>query len=124
MKEEISSWEMMEEVVSILEKSISPDSRVERNVLLFDLSGSSVKRQCDIVIRSGTPPRETISIVEVQDRSKRFDVTFFDGLCTKMRKVGAQHLICVSRQEFPKSIIKEAIKTLFEKVGNYRFLRN
>jgi hypothetical protein len=110
VKKKNSKWELIEEVVSILEKAISPDSQVEHNVLLPDLTESSKKRQCDVVIRSGRPPRETITIVEVQDRNSKFDITFFDGLCTKMRKVGAQHLVCVSRKEFPESIIREAKK--------------
>ncbi len=110
MKKSDPKWKLIEEVVSIIEKEISPESHVEHDVWLPDLTESSKKRQCDIVIRSGKPPRETITIVEVQNRSKKFDITLFDGLCTKMRKVGAQHLICVSRKGFPESIKKEAIK--------------
>ena len=110
MKKTEPKWKLIEEVVSVIEKEISPESRVEHDVWLPDLTESSKKRQCDIVIRSGKPPRETITIVEVQNRSKKFDITLFDGLCTKMRKVGAQHLICVSRKGFPESIKKEAIK--------------
>ena len=113
-REQMSSnepkWRLTERVISILEKSISPDSVVEHDVDLPDLTKSSKTRQCDIVIRTGTPPRETITIVEVQDRNSKFDINTFDGICVKMQKVGAQHLICVSRQGFPLSIRKEALK--------------
>ena len=108
MEKNEKKWKLVEYVVYLLEKAISPNARVEHNVMLSDLTEASEKRQCDIVIRTGNPPRETITIVEVQDRTKTFDIITFDGMYEKMRKVGAQHLICVSRQNFPKSIRNEA----------------
>ncbi|SIR08945.1 hypothetical protein SAMN05920897_1377 [Alkalispirochaeta americana] len=107
-KQVISDWEYFEKLVSFIEKTISPRSKIEHNVSLDDLSRDSDKRQCDVIIRTGEPPRETITLVEVQNRSRGFNITFFDGLIEKMRKVGAQHLIVVSRKSFPKSIINEA----------------
>ncbi len=103
-------WKQREKVVSLIEKAISPNAKVDHNVWLPDLTGSSSKRQFDVVIWAGEPPRETITVVEVQERDAQFDILTFDGLVTKMVKVGAQHLICVSSQPFPKSIIKEAEK--------------
>ncbi len=104
-------WRLTEELVVLIEKHISSDSIIEYDQKLTDLSGdSSGGRQCDVVIRTGKPPRETLTIVEVQDRGTPFNITTFDGLYDKMRKVGAQHLICVSRQEFPESIKKAALR--------------
>lgn len=101
----------MERVVKLIEKSLSPHSRVEHDVRLPDLNSNvGSTRQCDVVIRSGEPPRETITIVEVQDRNKKVDITMFDGWCQKMTDVGAQHLICVSTTGFPKSIKDKALK--------------
>ena len=101
-------WRLVERVVKLLEQAITPDARIKHNVMMPDLTDASQSRECDIVIWTGKLPRETITIVEVQDRNKPFDITTFDGMCTKMRKVGAQHLICVSRQSFPISIKNEA----------------
>lgn len=111
MSKKDPKWKLVEKVVALLEKSISPDTIIEYDVRLPDLTSTrSRKRQCDIVIRSGKTPRETITIIEVQDRKSKFDITTFDGMCTKMRKVGAQHLICVSTRDFPESIEEAARK--------------
>jgi hypothetical protein len=95
----------LEQLVQIIEKSISPDSIVEHNVQLPILnSKSGLTAQCDIVIRTGKKPRQTITIVEVQDRNRATDINDFRGWKQKLEDVGAQHLFCVSRKEFPKSI--------------------
>jgi len=107
-KTTISDWEYFEKLVAFIEKKISPDSKVEHDVNINDLTKDSNKRQCDVIIRTGEPPRETTTLVEVQNRSRGFNITFFDGLIEKMRKVGAQHLIVVSRKKFPESIINES----------------
>lgn len=102
-------WLSKEKIVSIIEKSISPNSIVQHNVRLIDLtSKKEKKRQCDIVIKSGTPNRQTTTIVEVQSRGCKFNINIFQGLVQKMRDVGAQHLICVSTKGFPDSIIEKA----------------
>lgn len=107
----MENWEIKEEVVRLLEATISPDSKVERNVQLPNLSSQrGAKCQCDVVIKSGRPPRETISIVEVQYRGTKVDINTFRGWCEKLRDVGAQHLICVSEKGFPDSIIEKAEK--------------
>jgi hypothetical protein len=61
-----------------------------------------------IVIRTGNVPRQTITIVEVQSRNRKVEITTFDGWMSKMREVGAQHLICVSTLSFPESIKEKA----------------
>ncbi len=106
----MKKWEIAEEVVTLLEQAISPGAKVERNVQLPNLTDQGEKCQCDVVIRNGQPPRETISIVEVQDRGSKVKINTFRGWCMKMRDVGAQHLICVSEKGFPRSIRKKALK--------------
>lgn len=102
-------WIELEHLVKLIEKSISPNSIVEHDVKLPVLkSQSGAKSQCDVVIRSGKPPRETITIVEVQKRNKRVDINDFRGWLQKVEDVGAQHLICVSRHDFSKSIKEKA----------------
>lgn len=99
----------MERLVQLIEQSISPDSIVERDVrlpILTSLTGNNA--QCDIVIRAGRPPRQTITIVEVQDRQKPVDINDFRGWLQKLKDVGAQHLYCVSRQSFSKGIKEQA----------------
>jgi hypothetical protein len=100
----------IEQLVEVIERSISPESTVERNVFLPILgSANGSKAQCDIIIRTGKFPRETITIVEVQDRDRPVEINEFRGWTEKMRSVGAQHLYCVSKKPFPKSIRELAI---------------
>lgn len=106
-----SDWENLERIVQLIEKSISPEAIVEHDVKLPVIGSESGRtRQCDVVIRSGQKPRETITIVEVQDRTSKPDVNTFGGWMKKLEQVGAQHLICVSRHDFPISIKEEAFK--------------
>ncbi|HEX8195401.1 MAG TPA: hypothetical protein VF571_04250 [Pyrinomonadaceae bacterium] len=101
-------WKLIERLVAILEKAITPSARVKHNVSLPVLGRPNRKpRQCDIVITCGDAPRETITIVEVQKRNKKPNITTFHGWIKKMQEVGAQHLICVSAQGYPKSIIDD-----------------
>lgn len=108
MKQKTSKpkWKLIEEIVAILEKSLTPFAKVEHNVRL-PVIGRSGERQCDVVIRYGDSPRQFIVIVEVQERKTKPDITTFDGWVAKMRSVGAQRLICVSAVGYPKSIIDE-----------------
>ena len=100
-----------EHLVKLVEQSISPDSIVEHDVNLPVIGSESGRtRQCDVVIRTGQKPRETITIVEVQDRTSKPDRNTFGGWLDKLNDVGAQHLICVSRHDFPTSIKEKAFK--------------
>ena len=99
----------LEQLVHLIEKSILPNAQVEYDVKMPILNSRiGATTQCDIVIRSGTPPRQTITLVEVQDRGSRVKPNDFRGWKQKLEDVGAQHLICVSRQEFPESIKEQA----------------
>jgi hypothetical protein len=95
----------MEKLVQLIEQSIEPDSIGERNVRLPILTSPTASTaQRDIVICKGRPPRQTITIVEVQDRQKPVDMNEFRGWLSKLKDVGAQHLYCVSGKSFSKSI--------------------
>jgi hypothetical protein len=99
----------LEYLVQLVEKSISPDSIVEHDIKLPILnSREGATTQCDIVIRTGNKPRETITIIEIQDRKSQVKPNDFRGWQQKLQDVGAQHLICVSRKEFPSSIKEKA----------------
>lgn len=99
----------LEKIVEIIERSISPTAKIEQNVFLPILTSvEGHTAQCDIVIRNGNPPRETLTLVEVQDRNSKVDINTFRGWLGKIDDVGAQHLICVSRKEFPSSIKEKA----------------
>jgi len=99
----------LEWLVQLIEKSIAPDAIVEHDVDMPVLNSSrGSTAQCDIVIRSGKEPRQTVTIIEVQDRGSRVKPNDFRGWKQKLEDVGAQRLICVSRQEFPESIKEQA----------------
>ena len=100
------SWKTTERVVAALERVIYPTALIEHDVHLPVL-GSARSRQCDVVITLGVPPRQTRTIVEVQDRSRKPELVTFHGWFEKMREVGAQQLLCVSEIGYPSSIIEE-----------------
>lgn len=102
----------LEKVVELLERSISPNAVVQHDMQLSVIGSESGRtRQCDVVIRSNVgTPRETITIVEVQDRKTQVDINTFGGWQKKREEVDAQHLICVSRHDFPQSIKEEVAK--------------
>lgn len=104
-------WRLVEEVVALLEQSITPSANVEHNIWL-PVIGKQRRRQCDVVITSGDQPRQTVAIVEVQKRNRKPDINTFHGWHRKMQEVGAQHLICVSTKGYPKSIIEEVALTI------------
>lgn len=101
----------LEKVVEVIERSLDPYSRIERNVFLPILTSTeNHTAQCDIIIRSGLSHRETLTLIEVQDRSSKVDINMFRGWVLKLEDVGAQHLICVSRKDFPSSIKEKALQ--------------
>jgi hypothetical protein len=59
---------------------------------------------------TGQKARATTTIVEVQNRSSRVDITIFGGWVEKLKQVGAQQLFCVSHHDFPDSVKEEAFK--------------
>ncbi len=101
-------WQTVEKVVAVLEKVLEPSAHVEHNVRLPVIGRPRRRpRQCDVVITYGKAPRQTTTIVEVQDRGSKPNLTTFHGWTRKMREVGAQQLICVSERGYPKSIIDD-----------------
>lgn len=100
-------WKLLERVVALLEGSLTPDCRVEHDVQMPELVLGNL-RQCDVLVRSGRPPRETLTLVEVQDRSRKPDLDKYRGWCAKRELIGAQHLICVSAKGFSASVIADA----------------
>jgi len=110
-KNKSKDWNIYEKIVAIIEQQLDPEANVEQDVKLPVIgSPSGAKRQCDIVIRQGRPPRETISIVEAQKRGRKVEINEFSGWLTKRDEVGAQHLICVSEKGYPISVKEKAEK--------------
>lgn len=99
------SGKELEHLVSLIEKTIAPGSRVEQNVFLPVLkSKTGARAQCDVVVASGKTPREIVTIIEVQDRKSKTRINDFRGWVQKLEDVGGQRLICVSKHEFSKNI--------------------
>jgi hypothetical protein len=94
----------LERLVQIIEKSLDPTATVDHDVQMPILTSNiGATTQCDVVIRTGSPSRETVTIVEVQDRGSKPVANDFRGWQKKLEEVGAQHLICVSRKGFTSS---------------------
>ena len=99
-------WRLIERVVALLEKSIAPDAEVLHNQKLRDIT-TGEERQCDVVVKTGKPPRQLTTIVEVQKRSSAVSIGTFDGWVKKRDSVGAHCLLCVSAKDYPASIKKQ-----------------
>jgi hypothetical protein len=101
-------WKSTEKIAALLEKALVPSAIVKHDEKL-PVIGSPRRRprQCDVVITYGEPPRQTVTIVEVQKRKRKPDIVMFHGWVQKMHEVGAQHLICVSALGYPQSIIDD-----------------
>jgi hypothetical protein len=108
-REEQPAWRRQERTVALLEAFLDPQARVEHNVdLPVLLSVGKRKRQCDVVIRSGEFPREFVTIVEVQKRSRPAGLKELADWLKKMERVGAHALVCVSQKGFTAGAIEEA----------------
>lgn len=108
-RERTAAWRVHERLVAFLERIVAPGSDVRHNVFLPVIAGPQRKpRQCDVVIIAGAPPRQTLTIVEVQKRGRKVDISHFHGWLGKMQEVGANQLICVSERGFPDSVVLAA----------------
>lgn len=90
----------LEKIVELIERSISPSSVIRQNVMLPVLNSQTGRtRQCDVVIESGPEFRRNGTIVEVQDRKSQVNIATFNDWLQKLDDVGANGLICISRNE-------------------------
>jgi hypothetical protein len=104
-------WKIIQRVVALLEKSITPKAEVSHDVMLPDVTTGHL-RQCDVVLKLGRPPRQFVAIVEVQDRTSKVKIGTLGDWWQKMHAVGAQSLICVSTLDYPQSVKDEVAKKL------------
>jgi len=105
-------WQDIEKLIQLINISIEPESKVEHDVQMPVInSPSNRSRQCDLVIYSGPKHRRTITLFEIQNRTSKVDINTFNGWLLKLEEVGAQHLVCVSRLEFPESIKEKALSS-------------
>jgi hypothetical protein len=102
-------WKFIERVAALIERTFDKSADIRHNQMLDSLKAPGERRQCDVVVRAGPQHRRTLTIVEVQKRKRKVDLTTFDGWLEKMREVGAQHLVCVSAKGFPRSVVKRAV---------------
>lgn len=98
------AWKAFEGLVALLEKSIAPWAKIERDVKLPNLT-TGHPEQFDATIRTGPPVRESLSVVEVQLRGEKVKPNDFRGWCLKRDGVGAGTLICVTEAGFPSSVV-------------------
>lgn len=106
-KEAQAQWRVVERVVALLEKVVSPDAKVEHDAELCEIV-TGTPRQCDVAITFGRPPRQFVAIVEVQKRGRRVELAQYQGWLQKKEALGVAMLICVSMKGFPESVRKDA----------------
>jgi len=101
-------WRFIERTVAVLERMLAPGALVLHDQAIPEAS-TGIMRQCDVAVWYGVPPRQTLAaIAEVQDRGEKAGLQDFDAWCVKREKVGAQRLICVSREGFTSDVQKSA----------------
>jgi hypothetical protein len=99
----------LEKLVALIERSVSPGTVVQHDVHLPVLTSTvGAKCQCDVVVIRDPGPRQTLTIIEVQDRGRQVVPNDVRGWMGKMKEVGAQHLIAVSRREYSRSVKERA----------------
>lgn len=99
----------LEGIVKLIERSLNPGAKIEQNVQMPILtSKTGATTECDIVITVGAFPRQTVTIVEVQDRTRKPTLNDFRGWQKKLEQVDSQHLICVSKKGFTESVTELA----------------
>lgn len=101
------AWRYTEKIVQRLEQCLAPDAKVQRDQKLPSLI-TGFTRQCDVTILRNPGPRQTLTIVEVQDRGKKVEIGDYTDWREKRDEVGANCLLCVSEQGFPESVIAHA----------------
>lgn len=66
------------------------------------------ERECDLVLRSQVSGMELLTIVECRDLKRKLDITHLDGFDSKIRAVGANKGVLVSRNGFSKAAQSKA----------------
>lgn len=111
LTEDQPRWKQFEKIIAAIEKAMAPTAIVEHDVRLPSLStGHPV--QIDVLISSGTPPRQTRAMLEIQDRSRPVEVNEFRGWVQKKQDTGVEQLFVVSRHDFPQSVVDAVRKQL------------
>ena len=83
------------------------DVKVERNVFLpSQLTGDP--RQIDVLLRSEVACLSMLTIIECRDYKKKLNVTYVDGLHSKLLEVAAHKAVFVTRRGFTKGAMRKA----------------
>jgi hypothetical protein len=99
-------WQVVEQVVALLERAIGAGAQVRHDVQLRSLSTGQL-RQFDVVVEAGQRERRILTVVEVQKRKKRVGVPSVEAWWAKAESVGAHQLVCVSEAGFSSTVIRE-----------------
>src|SRR5215217_3912753 len=85
---DMPKWQLIERAAAILEQTLSPEAKVEHHRYLKN-TRTGRRRECDIVIRSGTSEAPVLTIGEVQDRSVKVDSRTYESWLKKRERLGA-----------------------------------
>lgn len=88
--------------------ALTEDDRFTSVELNVELPGPDGPRQIDVLLRSRVAHFEVLTVIECRDYSSRLDITHIDGFHSKLRDVGANKGIMVSRIGFSKSAFEKA----------------
>jgi hypothetical protein len=98
---------LFEQAVHRIQQRMDADSKVTHNETLQDRVGN--KRQYDVVIRGAIDGRPILGIMECKDyASRKTGPEAIDGFANKIRNVGADFGIIVSRRGFTKAALRLA----------------
>jgi hypothetical protein len=106
--------EAFEKAVQQIQQKLDPNTTVTHNERLPDRVGN--KRQYDVVIRGTLGGRPVLGVMECKDHNKPKGPESVDAFANKVRNVGADFSIMVSRLGFTKQALRLA---KFEKIICY-----
>jgi hypothetical protein len=108
-----------EKAVHRIQQMMDPNTKVTHNEKLPDRVGNT--RQYDVVIRGTLAGRPMLGVMECRDHNTRKGPDAIDGFANKMRNLGADFGIMVSRRGFTTQALRLA---KFEKIICYSLVSN
>lgn len=102
----IPEWKRFEKIVAELQQAFDPLSSVTHNEQLVDKLGH--KRQFDVVIRGKFAGHRVLGVIECKDRSRPVGREYINAFSDKVRNLGANLAILVSRRGFTEPALELA----------------
>ncbi|GIU51972.1 restriction endonuclease [Shewanella sp. KT0246] len=127
-KEEIPDWKALENLVVMIQKQLSPDAKVQHNVMLEGVE-SETKRQIDVLVEQDIGQYTMRIVIDCKDYAKPVDVKGVEEFHGLVQDVKAQKGALVCPSGFTKSALNRAKKLQIDlyrpvSTGNHKWKAN